>query len=188
MKKALAVTAPLLILGVLFFEPHATGGVLRWDDVPPTWIGGVIPYVLDEEMQERPRQNALASLEMWMKATILKFVPRTDEPDFIYLTQEPNHCIRQPNCALIGGGPNQAHGIGHALGLDHEQQRRDRDRYIRAFQEHISPNFRWVRLFFVDLRGPAARTRSSAAVTGSSVHGGARAAVAMVVRWHTSTP
>ena len=30
------------------------------------------------------------------------------------------------------------------LGLDHEQQRRDRDRYIRVFQQHISPHRRWA--------------------------------------------
>ena len=50
------------------------------------------------------------------------------------------------------------------------------------------PDIERVRLFFVDRSAAPPRTRSSAAVTGSNVRGGARAAVAMVVRWHTSTP
>ncbi len=151
MKKTLAATAPLLILALLFFVLNAAGGVPAWPDpgtaqpFPPGWLGGVIPYVLDEDLPEWGRENAATTISAWTEMTVLEFVPRTDEPDFIYFVEAGQYqkCIRQPTCVAVSRfAPNNEHGLGHGLGLAHEQQRRDRDRYIRAFQEHISPNHR----------------------------------------------
>ena len=156
MRKALAAIAPLLILGFLgflFLGPTATAGVqYMW--VPPGWIGGVIPYVMDEGLSDDRKTDAREAMAVWADATVLRFVPRTDEPDFIHVVGHVEEdyvrgiaqpCARQPTCWGVSGFlPNDAHGLGHALGLEHEQQRRDRDRYIRVFQPHISPHYRWT--------------------------------------------
>ena len=154
MKKAPAVTALLLILGLLLLGPTATGGVPRWDLVPPGWIGGVIPYLMDERLSDDGKRSAGDAIAVWTEATVLRFVPRTDEPDYIHVVEHVEEyvvqgiaqpCARQPTCWRVSGSlANDAHGLGHAIGLEHEQQRLDRDRYIRVFQQHISPHYRWT--------------------------------------------
>ncbi len=146
MKKALAATAPVLILFLLFLgllRLPAIGGVPNWERVPPGWIGGVIPYVMDERLSDDDKRHARDTMAVWAEATVLRFVPRTDDPGFMYITDHRENCGRHTVCHTSGGFlPNDVHGIGHALGLAHEQQRRDRDRYVRVFQDHISPHFR----------------------------------------------
>ena len=145
MKKALAAMALFLIPCALIFGPNAMGGVPRWDLVPSAWVGGVIPYALDTEMSDATRESAETAMGLWTEATVLQFVPRSDEQDFFYFTEHTENCVRQPSCHVMEGFlPNDVHGIGHGIGLEHEQQRRDRDRYIRVFQEHISPHYRWT--------------------------------------------
>ena len=43
-----------------------------------------------------------------------------------------------------GFARNDEHGLEHALALQHEQQRKDRDQYVRVFQRNISPHRRWA--------------------------------------------
>lgn len=144
MKKALPATAPLLILGFLFLGPTATGGVpYVW--VPPGWIGGVIPYVMDERLSDDSKRHARDTMAVWAEATVLRFVPRTDQQDFMYITDRGENCVRRPTCHTTSGWlPNDVHGVGHGIGLEHEQQRRNRDGYILVFQENISPHYRWT--------------------------------------------
>ena len=96
-------------------------------------------------------------MKAWSEATVLRFVPRTNEPDYIHILEHVEEdyvrglaqsCDRRPACWWVSGFlPNDVHGIGHALGLDHEQQRRDRDHYIRVFQDHISRRLRWLSIW-----------------------------------------
>ena len=154
MKKALAAMALFSIPCALIFGPDATGGVPNWELVPPAWIGGVIPYVVDERVSDDGKRSARGAMAVWTEGTVLRFVPRTDEPDFIHVVEHVEEdyvkgivqpCAHQPTCWWVSGWlPNDVHGLGHAIGLMHEQQRRDRDRYIRVFQQHISPHYRWT--------------------------------------------
>ena len=136
---------------VAVWIPEPQGGVPHWPNYgrpfPPGWFGGVIPYVLDEDLPGWARESAQTAMAEWTETTILKFVPRTDEPDFIYFVEagQYQNCVRQPTCVgLEWFAPNNVHKLGHGLGLEHEQQRRDRDRYVRVFQKHISPHYRWT--------------------------------------------
>jgi hypothetical protein len=152
--KLKVATGPFLILAVLIIALDVRGGVPAWPNPPPGWIGGVIPYIVDERLSDDGKMNARSAMAVWTEATVLRFVPRTDEPDFIHVLEHVEEdyvkgiappCARQPTCWGVSGWlPNDVHGLGHAIGLEHEQQRRDRDRYIRVFQEHISPHYRWT--------------------------------------------
>ena len=111
-------TGSFLILAVLFLVLNATGGVPHWPNFgrpfPPGWSGGVIPYLLDEDMPDWARANAEQAMAGWTEATVLRFVPRTDEPSFIYFVQAGNYenCVRQPTC--VGASrfmPNNEHGL-----------------------------------------------------------------------------
>ena len=95
--------------------------------VPPGWVGGVIPYLMDEASEDL-KSRARNAMEVWTEATVLRFVPRTDEPDYIHVVEHVEEdvvrgiapsCDRQPTCWKASGFlPNDVHGLGHALGLD----------------------------------------------------------------------
>ena len=150
--KIKAATGALLIPAVLILALalDVRGGAPFWPPerpFPPGWLGGVIPYVLDDDMSGWARESAQQAMSAWTGATVLRFVPRTNETDFIYFVEAGQYqkCVRQPTCIGAGGfAPNIQHGVGHGLGLMHEQQRRDRDRYVRVFQGPISPHLRSV--------------------------------------------
>jgi hypothetical protein len=107
------------------------------------WPGGVVPYVTVPELTER----VAAAIEQWQANTPFKFVPRTNEVDYISFEQH-NGCWsrvgRQGGMQVIslglGCGLGAAvHEIGHALGLWHEQSRSDRDQYITIVWTNIDP-------------------------------------------------
>ena len=83
----------------------------------------------------------------WHAKTPLRFVERTNEPDFVTF-QPGSGCSsavgRQGEEQFITLGPecttgNCIHEIGHAVGLWHEQSRSDRDLFIRINFQNIIP-------------------------------------------------
>ena len=121
----------------------------KQDGSPCIWPGGVVPYVIGDNVPGRER--ILQAIRTWDTKTVLRFVERTPQhEDYLrfaagavsgtYLCEEdrPGEQIFQVGS---GGGNNYEillHGIGHAIGLAHEQQRRDRDRWVRVFSENIA--------------------------------------------------
>lgn len=120
----------------------------KQDGSPCIWPGGVVPYVIDDNVPGRER--VLQAIRTWDTMTVLRFVERTPQhEDYLrfaagdvsgtYLCREdrPGEQIFQ----VGSGGSNYEillHGIGHAIGLAHEQQRRDRDRWVSVFSENIA--------------------------------------------------
>ena len=113
------------------------------------WPQGVIPYVIDNDV---PRPEwILEAMSLWNEQTVVQFVERSTERDYL------RFAVREPGCTgVFGRGfdgcervmpispggcsvPITLHELGHSIGLGHEQQRKDRDQWVRVFRENIDP-------------------------------------------------
>ena len=120
----------------------------KQDGSPCIWPGGVVPYAIDDDVPGRDR--ILRAIREWDTKTVLRFVERTSEPDYLrfalaplaggYLCREDNPGEQIQTVERPDGSSYEVllHGIGHAIGLSHEQQRGDRDDWVRVFSENIA--------------------------------------------------
>jgi hypothetical protein len=124
------------------------------------WPAGVVPYVFDPSVSVAHRQSFLDAANEWTAFANITFVPRTSQTNYII--------VKDGGPGLSGGnsfvgmknpGPQDlnigstswnrgtlCHEIGHALGLIHEHQRRDRDSFVTIIAANIpggasDPNF-----------------------------------------------
>ena len=117
-----------------------------------TWPDGLVPYVIDDDLPARAREQLLTAIRLWDENTVLRFVPReprhTDYVRFTFGTPGGTWACHDLDDGGIGEtrlqvGPNNAtddllHALGHKIGLEHEHQRRDRDRWLTVFRENIA--------------------------------------------------
>lgn len=110
------------------------------------WAKGIIPFEIDNQkypVGETERAVILKAIEEWNESdTGFRLIPHTDEADYLVFGEEDGVCYsnvgRQGGrqyirCDLDGGGFNKRsvkHEIGHAVGLYHEHQRMDRDKFV----------------------------------------------------------
>lgn len=107
------------------------------------WPGGHIPYHIQPDVENPERiLEALALFE----GTPITFTPFNDEKDAIVFQNYGKDC--KSYLGRIGGhqpifisrnceAPEIAHEIMHALGFIHEQNRTDRDQYVRIAWDNV---------------------------------------------------
>jgi len=113
------------------------------------WPNGVLPYMIDPELEKQysAKINIQKAIADYEKYTCLKFVKRTDEREFLrfYLGDGCSASIgykplRTNHVSLGKGCHSKAtilHEIGHAIGFDHEQNRIDRDSFVKLKWDNI---------------------------------------------------
>ncbi|HEX8262310.1 MAG TPA: M12 family metallopeptidase [Allosphingosinicella sp.] len=108
------------------------------------WPGRTIPYVIDPQLPDA--EAVEAAILHWNEHTVIRFVPRTSETDYVLVT-------RIDGCAVsdIGrrGGKQTIclaedcpvgsiiHELGHTVGLWHEHCRHNRDDFVTVLLDLI---------------------------------------------------
>ncbi|XP_059145365.1 uncharacterized protein LOC131932473 [Physella acuta] len=111
------------------------------------WKNGIIPYVFNFTFPPQDRDAILSAMAEWEKATCIRFRLASADDTDVVVFRDGRRC--STNIGRIGG--QQAvtlaktcrskriliHELGHVLGLIHEHQRHDRDKYVRVLLENV---------------------------------------------------
>ena len=107
------------------------------------WPNCLVPYQIDSKL---PRQNRIHdAMKHWTQKTGIKFTVRTTQSDYLYFNDKGgcwSYIGRRggkQDVSIAGGCStgNTIHEIGHAIGLYHEQSRRDRNSHVKINYQNI---------------------------------------------------
>ena len=115
-----------------------------------TWPDGIVPYVIDDNVPRSLKAVILDAIRMWDTQTVLRFVERTPQHDRYQrytmgsisgarICRQETGPVEQVHQVALGDDLlSLLHNIGHQIGLEHEQQRRDRDHWLTVFRDNIA--------------------------------------------------
>ncbi|XP_070188652.1 uncharacterized protein [Littorina saxatilis] len=115
------------------------------------WKDGEVPYVLSGSLSAQARRVVLRAFKHISQRTCIIFRERKkSDTDFVKFISEPgcwSSIGRTGGRQLLSLGRGcenigtAVHEITHALGVWHEQARKDRDKYVRIIEENVSERF-----------------------------------------------
>ena len=114
------------------------------------WPRGRVPYTISTNLQQK-HPDTYETLKMALKmfrrqVKSVKWIKRDKEPDFVKFVYSKNECSSHVGC--VGGMQmirladwatpgNVFHEMGHAIGLEHEHCRLDRDLFVKVRTRRI---------------------------------------------------
>ncbi|XP_062912869.1 low choriolytic enzyme-like isoform X2 [Mobula hypostoma] len=111
-----------------------------------------IPYEISPQYDEQTRREIGRGFKEFERFTCIRFVPHTDEEDFISLQPVPGCSasvgrvggmqliLLNRQCLEKGKGVVE-HELMHSLGFWHEHTRSDRDKYIKIEWKNVWPGY-----------------------------------------------
>uniref|UniRef100_A0A0A9YKU2 Metalloendopeptidase n=1 Tax=Lygus hesperus TaxID=30085 RepID=A0A0A9YKU2_LYGHE len=113
------------------------------------WRRGYVPYTLTGSFSSQERRLIDQAFADYAKLTCVRFVPRSTEPDYLFITSDNTGCwssvgktggaqqlnLQRPGCVTKKG--TVVHELMHALGFLHEQNRWERDNYVSIKYQNI---------------------------------------------------
>lgn len=117
-----------------------------------TWPGGVLPYVIDSSLPNQQRVTEAVNHWNTNLSGVIRLIPRTNETDYAAFIHDASGCsspvgryagegAHPIRLADACGSGNATHEIGHMLGLDHEQNRYDRDSFVQIVWSKVNTQY-----------------------------------------------
>jgi hypothetical protein len=117
-------------------------------DESKRWPGGVVAFQLSTFFRPLDRSNIRAAMDVIQAKTCVKFRPKTDETDYVYIApgfgcssfvgKQGNQQVSVLQVAGCMKPGIIQHDLMHSLGFYHEQSRTDRDTYVDINWENIA--------------------------------------------------
>ena len=128
------------------FDPSVGKNAIRGEHF--RWPKNTVPYEISRVFSSKERSIIARGMNEYKKNTCLRFIPRTSERDYIYITKEggcwsyvgrnggKQKISLDRGCVYV---ETVIHEFMHAVGFHHEQSRSDRDEYVTIIKENIKP-------------------------------------------------
>jgi len=108
-----------------------------------------IPYIINEKLSKSFKKSIYKAIQDYNNRTCIRFIPKSKEKDFIEFKQASKYMcasslgkVGKKQRILLGKFCNNhgtiIHEMMHALAVDHEQTRPDRDRHIKINWKNVS--------------------------------------------------
>ncbi|KAM7360548.1 zinc metalloproteinase nas-8 [Cochliomyia hominivorax] len=116
------------------------------------WPYGIIPYKIEGTFSSSELDTLSHIFKEYHAKTCVRFKKRTNEKDYVAITNKNTGCWStlgriggRQEVNLQSGKCFKTYGVGihelmHVVGFYHEQNRYDRDSYVRVVKENIKPD------------------------------------------------